>query len=502
MVDSASTTTPGTRTSRTSRVEARSIDYVPASERHGKTWRQGPFWFLGNFQPFTLSLGLIGPSLGLSLGWTVVASVLGIAFGTLFMAFHATQGPVLGLPQMVQSRAQFGYRGVMVPLFATLFTFVAFNVVDVVIIKEGLAGIFGWNATVVAIVITLAGALLAVYGHDWLHQAFIVLFCLSVPLFVVLTVALVLGGIEATAPLPDSAFSFTWVAFLVQFTIVAAYNVTYAPYVSDYSRYLPRDTRPVAIIASVFFGAIGSPIWLIPLGAWFAINLGSVDPIAGLYDAGQSVVGGLGAALVIVSVGALVATMGLNAYSAMLTVVTAMDSVRPTPLSARLRVLVIAVITVVWLVLSLSLEDSVGALLTSLTLMLYLLAPWTAVNLTDFFFVRRGHYAITHLFRLDGVYHQWSRNGLVAYALGLVAMLPFMVLNFGESVSYTGFAASAMDGVDLAFVVGLAVSAVAYVVMMRGVDLAAEEPAVRESEQLLADLDAQQGADTAGASRA
>ena len=30
--------------------------------------------------------------------------------GTLFMAFHASQGPQLGLPQMIQSRGQFGYR--------------------------------------------------------------------------------------------------------------------------------------------------------------------------------------------------------------------------------------------------------------------------------------------------------------------------------------------------------------------------------------------------------
>jgi len=30
-----------------------------------------------------------------------------------------------------------------------------------------------------------------------------------------------------------------------------------------------------------------------------------------------------------------------------------------------------------------------------LSLLLYLLVPWTAVNLVDFFLVRKGHYAIT-----------------------------------------------------------------------------------------------------------
>ena len=103
-------------------IEARSIDWVPENERHGKLWHQGPLWFLGNFQYFSIPIGFIGPSMGLSLGWTIVASILGIAVGTIFMAFHASQGPTMGLPQLIQSRAQFGYRGVVVPLLATLFT--------------------------------------------------------------------------------------------------------------------------------------------------------------------------------------------------------------------------------------------------------------------------------------------------------------------------------------------------------------------------------------------
>jgi purine-cytosine permease-like protein len=140
-------------------VEARSIDWVPDSERHGRVWTQGPFWFLGNFQPFTVGIGLVGPGvLGLSLGQTALAGILGILFGTAFMAFHASQGPTFGLPQMVQSRAQFGYRGVILALLATAFTLVGFNVVDTVIIKLGLAGIFGWNPTVVAVGITAIAA--------------------------------------------------------------------------------------------------------------------------------------------------------------------------------------------------------------------------------------------------------------------------------------------------------------------------------------------------------
>src|ERR1700689_1734755 len=88
-------------------IEIRSIDFVPESERHGRVKDQGTFWFLSNFHFFSIALGFVGPSLGLSLANTVLGSVLGILIGTTFQAFHAAQGPELGLPQMIQSRAQF-----------------------------------------------------------------------------------------------------------------------------------------------------------------------------------------------------------------------------------------------------------------------------------------------------------------------------------------------------------------------------------------------------------
>ena len=108
-------------------IERKSIDYVAEHERHGRVIDQGPFWFLGNFHFFTIAIGFVGPSMGLSFAYTSLAGAVGILFGTIFVAFHASQGAELGLPQMIQSRAQFGYRGVVVVLIGTLFTFICFN---------------------------------------------------------------------------------------------------------------------------------------------------------------------------------------------------------------------------------------------------------------------------------------------------------------------------------------------------------------------------------------
>jgi nucleobase:cation symporter-1, NCS1 family len=448
------------------RIETRSIDYVPDDELHGKVSHQGPFWFVGNFQPFTLALGFVGPSLGLSLWWSIVAGVAGIAFGTLFMAFHATQGPVLGLPQMIQSRAQFGFRGVLLPLIATLFTFVGFNVVDVVIIKSGLQSIFGWDPVVVAAAITVIAALLAIFGHDLLHKSFRILFWISLPLWIILTVSVVFGGVTGGPAAPGG---FSWVGFLAQFGVAASYNITYAPYVSDYSRYLPRDTKPSSIIASVFIGAAGSPAWLIPIGAWMATYLGASDALAGINETGNAAVSYLGGVLAIVSTLVLVATMGLNAYSGMLTAVTALDSVRPVTPTRRLRVVTISVLGVAWFVMSLLLTNATTALNTTLLIMLYLLVPWTAVNLTDYFFVRRGHYAIADLFTPDGIYGAWAWRGLTAFLVGIAAEIPFVVLPF-----FVGPAAAAMGDVDIAFIVGLVVSGAVYVLLTRSLDVSHE----------------------------
>ena len=95
-------------------IEVRSIDYVPLAERHGKVWHLSPIWFTGDVNLASLAVGATGIALHINLMWTAIAIVTGCAVGSFFMAFHSTQGPQLGLPQMIQSRPQFGVVGVAV----------------------------------------------------------------------------------------------------------------------------------------------------------------------------------------------------------------------------------------------------------------------------------------------------------------------------------------------------------------------------------------------------
>jgi len=458
-------------------IEQRSITFVPEHERHGRVIDQGPFWFLSNFHFFAIAIGFVGPSLGLSLGYTALAGTLGIVIGTIFQAFHASQGAELGLPQMIQSRAQFGYRGVVVPLLAVLVSLVGYNVVATVILSEGLQTLWSLNRAAAAVSISLVAAVLAVWGYDWLHRVFKILFWVSLPLFSILSIAILLGKAGGT-PAPSGGFN--RVAFITQLASAASFNVTAAPYVSDYSRYLPTRTSRVAIILNVFLGSALSAIWLIALGAWLATHMGVTDALLALKQSGDAVTAGLGSVLAVTSIVALMATVGMNAYSAMLTLITTVDSLRPVHPTQRLRIGYIAGITVTWIVAAMAFGgDAITYVNAMLVMMLYFLMPWTAVNLIDFFWLRHGRYSIQDLFTPAGIYGAWGGRGLFAYAVGLAASIPFFVV---PNV-YIGPIAIRLGGVDVGWLVGLGAASIAYLAVSWKFDAGAESAAIARERQ-------------------
>jgi NCS1 family nucleobase:cation symporter-1 len=453
-------------------IEQRSISFVPEHERHGRVVDQGAFWFLSNFHFFAIAIGFVGPSLGLSLGFTVLAGTLGILIGTTFQAFHASQGAELGLPQMIQSRAQFGYRGVVVPLLAVFVSLVGYNVVATVILSEGLQTLWTLNRMSTAIGMSLLAAVLAAWGYDMLHHVFRILFWISLPLFSLLSIAILTGKAGGTS-LPAGGFN--TVAFATQLVSAASFNVTAAPYVSDYSRYLPTRTPRALIILNVFLGSALSAIWLIALGAWLATHVGLTDGLMALKQSGDAVALGFGSLLAITSIVALIATIGMNAYSAMLTLMTAVDSINPIPATQTLRIAFIALITLAWIVVAIAFGgNAITYVNAMLVIMLYFLMPWTAVNLIDFFWLRRGRYSIRDLFAPHGLYGAWGGRGLIAYAVGFFISIPFFVV---PNV-YTGPIAARLGGVDVGWLVSLVSASLVYLAVSWRFDPAAESAAI------------------------
>lgn len=438
-------------------LESASIEWIPLHKRKGNAWSITPFFFVANWSFFTIALGFTGPSLGLSFGWTIVAGVAGMAFGTFFMAFHATQGPHMGLPQIIQSRAQFGFYGAAIAVVMAVACYLGFGVVYTVLTTSGLQSMFGWSPVLVGIVINLGAAVLAVLGHDALHRASRIIFAISLPLFAIFTVMIIVGAVHEPRASGVGAVGFSAVAFIAQFAVSAAYNIALAPIVSDYTRYLPPTTKPGLLIASVYTGTGLSAIWLLAIGAWLAASFGAQDALTSLARAGDSVIQGFGLLLAVVSVATLVVCLGSFSYSVALQVMTAADMFGFRG-GKRTRLWIGLGAVTIWAAIAIPFgDDVVGVAGGALSLMLFLLVPWTAVNLTDYFLVRKGDYSVADILDKNGVYGRWSARGLVAYGAGFASMIPFAVLPF-----YVGPVAALIGDIDISFLVGLVVASACY----------------------------------------
>lgn len=108
-------------------IEKHTIGYVPPEDRHGRSRDLFTLWFGGNIAPLPIVTGAVGVHIyHLSLFWVVAAILVGHAIGGVVMALASAQGPRVGVPQMIQSRAQFGSRGSLLVTVIACLMYVAF----------------------------------------------------------------------------------------------------------------------------------------------------------------------------------------------------------------------------------------------------------------------------------------------------------------------------------------------------------------------------------------
>jgi NCS1 family nucleobase:cation symporter-1 len=437
-------------------VEQHHVDFIPPDERHGKAADLAPFWFAMNQQALTFVTGALAVFVGLNVAWAIIAIVIGNAFGAIFMAYHSAQGPKLGIPQMIQSRAQFGFYGAFFLFLATFLVQFGFFAASVAlaggILNEFVPDLSTSTAMVILAVPIIA---LAILGYDWVHRWQRVATVVFGIAFAILTVMLL-----ADLQLPAGATSLSapaWASFLVALSIMAVYQISWGPFVSDWSRYLPEDTSVSATFWATYVPSIVSCIWLQTLGALVAMQF-----------ADTSVTGGAGEVtgkwiLVVMGI-SLVGAAATNLYGGMLALVTTLQTFRDVKASSTARVVGILITAAVGLAFALSSHDFLLDFENFLLVLLFLFVPWSAVNLTDFYLVQKGVYDTRSFFTARGVYGGWRREGLIAYFIGLLAEIPFI-----SQTLYTGPIAKALDGTDISWIVGLIVPAGVYLLLARPV---------------------------------
>jgi purine-cytosine permease-like protein len=478
----APTTEEGKALSTASGIELRSIDWVPHEERHGKVWHLGGVWFSGNAELSTTATGVLAISLGGNLIWTMLALLIGTLFGTFFTAFHSAQGPQLGLPQMIQSRAQFGYLGVAILVLPFMvFNYAGYNVFNGLLAAGAMENVIGGDIKIWLVVVSLVALVAAIWGYDlihlsqrWLTYGFIIFFG-------VYTI-----GVLATIGFPAGSWdlggdSFQTTPFLASFALAVSYQIGWAPYVSDYSRYLPASAGVKATFMWTYWPLVIAGVWMFWMGAIIAAPIADQAPgtIDAIRSTGDDIFTNFGAIVLLLSVPALVLIIAMNMYGGGLVLISMVDSfkqIKPALWHRVTSILAIAITSLVFAFYSTSNDDFLGYYNNLIVMLLYFFAPWTAVNLVDYFIVRKGHYAIREIFNPDGLYGRWGWNGIIAYVAGFVSMIPFMVIGTDGTKFewWIGPIARRLDFADISVFIGLPVSSIVYLILARRLDLEAE----------------------------
>lgn len=271
-------------------LETRGFDHIPEAERNMKLSAVGPMWLGANINMFSISIGCVSITLGLSLWQALAVCVVGnLPYAYLGLA---SVGAVrAGLPVTTFSRHVYGMRGNVLHAaltWAASVCFEVFNGVFGALAWLSFLGLIGFDNTGVAaklsaVLVQLAlGGGAAVLGHAtmvFLQRIFAVALGAVFLLVLAWTAPLAHWSHPAPGRLAGLALA---AAFMTGCGVIASQPVSYLYNGPDWVRYLPRQTQARRLFHTVFWWTFLPSVALTGAGALWA-SLGDMsDPVAGL----------------------------------------------------------------------------------------------------------------------------------------------------------------------------------------------------------------------------
>lgn len=438
-------------------LEIRSIDYVPEAERHGGLASQFTLWLGANLQITAVVTGALAVVLGGDVFWSLIGLLLGQLLGGTVMALHGAQGPQLGLPQMISSRAQFGVYGAIIPIIAVCLMYVGFSASGSVLAGQAVGRLLGVDD---GTGIVIFGGLIVVatlFGYRFIHLLGRVASVIGVVAFLYMFSRL-LASHDIGTLLAMRHFSIN--KFLLAMSLSASWQIAYGPYVADYSRYLPRQTPSAGTFLAVGLGSVLGSQVAMTFGVLAAALAGSQfehNEVAYVVGLGSS--GTIAGLLFFAIVFGKVTVTTLNAYGSFMSMATIVSAFR-----RQLRIpawqrffYIIAMVTASVLLALIGRHSFLKSFEAFILFLLAVFTPWSAINLVDYYFFTRSRYDVPALSNPDGRYGRWNVPAIAIYFAGIAAQLPFLATSF-----YTGPLVAPLGGADISWIVGLIVPGVLY----------------------------------------
>jgi purine-cytosine permease-like protein len=436
--------TAGTKQARSAlQVEMQGIDVIADADRKGSPRDLFWPWFAANVSVLGISYGSWVLGFGISFAQATLAGVIGIVVSFLLCGFVSLAGKRGSAPTMVLSRAAFGVRGNRVASVLSWILTVGWETVLTALATLATATVFarlGWGGgTTTKIVALIVVALLiiggGIIGFDLIMRMQTVITVVT-GVLTIGYVALVYPSISwaAVSAVPSGSNEALLGALVFMMT---GFGLGWVNMAADYSRYLPRHSSGVGVVAWTTFGASLAPLLLLVFGLLLAgsdpaLNEAiSADPIGALTTLLPT---WYLVPFAIVAVAGLVGGAVLDIYSSGLALTsTGLPIKRPVAAGIDGIIMVLGTIYIVFF------SDSFFGVFQGFLITLGVpIAAWCGIMLADIL-LRRRNYDEGDLYRPTGRYGDVPAVPMVLLLVGTVIGWGLVTNSFADWLAWQGY---------------------------------------------------------------
>lgn len=431
-------------------VERHGIDHVPEGQRYGKPQNQFTIRFSPVIYLAGIFVGATGGALGLGFWGSVTAVVAGNVLGSVGTGLCALMGPKMGMPQLPMGRSTFGYHGNYVPAFLTLIVYIGYYTVGTVLGAKSLADLIGTSYKPMVFVVAALSIVIGIYGYHMLHVFGRWITYISIVMLAVVSVYMIAHGAGpgTASSLSGSEFATIW---MLQFTVTFGYTVSWGPYASDYSRYLPKNSSSMSVFSWASSGLFAATTWMMVLGA----ALIALDPSGDVIEAFDLALPGPLRFIALLILGlAAIPHNSVNLYSGAMATLTCDLKIKQSHIVIACGILGGIVALAIG---GSSFEDHFSSFLHVVS---YYIMPWLGVLAVGYFKVYRngnGFPPYDELYKPAGMFKGVMWSGMGALIAGVLVSIPFMANDY-----FTGPIGASLNDVDLSYFVSGLVAAVVF----------------------------------------
>jgi nucleobase:cation symporter-1, NCS1 family len=447
-------------------LEQRGIELIPESARPMTPSNLFWLWAGAIWNIEFLVYGALIVSFGLSFYQAVVAILLGNVVYA-FLGWASLPGPETGTTAFMVSRASFGRNGNRVPSLFNWITQVGFEIEGIVLIVLIVVAMFaheGVNLSDGGKAAVIVGAVLVQFvvpflGHATISKVLRYLSFVFIVVFAIMAALVIPHSHLANEHLAKGFHDSWWIWTTGLVLIVSAGGLGWTENAADYSRYLPRNTsRSKTFWAATLGGAIPS-ILLELLGAAAYLVNAHATSVTGVPSAFAS---WFFWPFLILALPQLLAINTIDMYSSGVTL-----QAIGIPVKRWGCVLIDTVISGGITALVIYKGNFYTDLSGFLDYIVVWLGPWFGIYMVDYL-LRRGRYDVGGLAASRGIY--WREGGfnwkaIFSLFLGMGAAMSWIDAAYYAPLNYTSPLTSVTHGMDLSWVFGLVVGALAYYVL-------------------------------------